>query len=183
MSYWEHDDAIRSMIRRFQVLNVDDSGTQQILDLAGLYGEKPKRVLRVLPHGFTSNPPAGSDGLGLALGGRSDRLAYLDGGHEKHRPKNLPQGGAAIYDAYGKIIKVIEDETEIDAGGKPVVIHNASKVTIEADTEVVIGLKNKRYLRVREHRIDLAVQSPTEDAPYKVSTEGGPSEVLWARID
>ena len=56
MSYWEHDDAIRSMIRRFQVLNVDDSGTQQILDLAGLYGEKPKRVLRVLPHGFTSNP-------------------------------------------------------------------------------------------------------------------------------
>jgi phage gp45-like len=30
--------------------------------------------------------------------------------HKDHRPKNLPVGGTALYDATGKILKIVKDE-------------------------------------------------------------------------
>lgn len=89
----------------------------------------------------------------------------------------------AIYDASGKILKLLADRVDLDAGGKEVVIHNASKVTVMASSDVAMGIDGKRFVRVREGRVDLAIKSPGEDAPYKVSTEAGPSGVVFARID
>lgn len=183
MSYFEHDDAIRSMIRRAQNLKIDDSGDQQLVDLVGMYRDRPRKVVHYLPHGFSANPPPGSDGVLFAHGGRSDRPGYLDGGHKDHRPRNLPSGGTALYDANGKILKIVKDETTFDAGNKPVRITNASTVLIEGATDVAIGTKDGRYVRMRPGRVDLAILSPTENAPYRVGTEGGYSDVVFARID
>lgn len=183
MSVFDHDDAIRSMVRRSRLLKVDDSGAQQLVDLMNLAGDKPRKVFRPQPFGITSHPPVNSEGLVLAAGGRSDRLLYLDGGHWDHRPKSLGEGCSALYDAYGKIIKLVKDRVEVDAGGKDVVIRNASKVTVEATTDVAVGIAGKRYVRIREHRVDLAVKEPGDEAPYKVSTEAGLSGVVFARLD
>lgn len=183
MSYFEHDDALRSMLRRAQLLKADDSGSQQLVDLSIFYADSPKKVFRPQAHGISSNPPVKSEGYVVALGGRSDRLLYVDGGHKDHRPTGLQPGETCLYDAFGKKIKILKDEFTVDAGGKPVKIFNASTVTIEGATDVAIGVEGGRYVRMRPGRVDLAILSPTENAPAKVLTEAGPSQVVFARVD
>lgn len=113
MSYSEHDDAIRSMLRRARLLKVDDTGPQQLVDFMGLAGDKPQKVFRPQPFGYTSTPPADSEGIVAALGGRSDKAVYLDGGHPKYRPVNRPVGSTAIYDHTGQIISLVEKDIRI----------------------------------------------------------------------
>lgn len=103
---FEHDDAVRSVIRRASVVKVYDDQSQQRIDLYGLNSERPTKVFRPQDHGFSSNPPANSEGLLLALGGRSDRAVYLDGGHKDYRPRNTPQGAAVLYDDKGNVVFV-----------------------------------------------------------------------------
>lgn len=101
---WEHDDALRSKARRARVVKVDDSGTQQKLDLRGLASDQPQKIVRIGQHGFTSNPPQDSEGILIALGGRSDRLMFLGGEHKDHRQKSLKAGQAVLYDDKGNVI-------------------------------------------------------------------------------
>lgn len=139
MSYFEHDDAIRSMIRRARVLKVDDSGTQQRLNLAGLKDERPEKIVRVLPHGFSSNPPAESEGVMVQLGGRSDRTMFLGGEHKEKRPKNLPAGGAVIYDADGNVVRVVGDDLQITHKKKIVLKVGNSSIEITDDGILLKG--------------------------------------------
>lgn len=122
MLVFEHDDAMRSNIRRYRVVKVNDEGTQQRVDLSGLKKERPEEVWRPMPHGFSSNPPADSDGYMVGMGGRSDRMLYVDGGHKKYRPRKLPEGGVALYNHTGDIIRVVKDNLDI--------VH-ANKVTMK----------------------------------------------------
>lgn len=101
---YEHDDALRSMLRRARVLKVYDDGTQQKLDLGVLKNERPEKIVRVLPHGFSSNPNADAEGILLQLGGRSDRSLFLGGEHKDYRQKNLKPGEAVLYDDKGNVI-------------------------------------------------------------------------------
>lgn len=110
---FEHDDALRSSLRRARIVKVDDTGTQQLVDLKGLKKEEPKKIYRPQDHGFTSNPPADTEGVMLQMGGRSDRTLYLDGGHKKYRPRKLPEGGTAIYNHTGDIIRVVKDNLDV----------------------------------------------------------------------
>ena len=119
---FEHDDAMRSNLRRFRVVKVDDKGTQQRVDLSGMKKELPTKVWRPMPHGFTSNPPKDSDGYMIGMGGRSDRMLYVDGGHEKYRPRDLPEGAMALYNHSGDIIRLFENNFDI--------VH-ARKVTVK----------------------------------------------------
>ncbi|PPQ42172.1 phage baseplate assembly protein domain-containing protein [Rhodopseudomonas palustris] len=104
MSYFEHDDALRSMLRRARVLKIDDSGTQQLLDLGGLKSERPEKIVRIQDHGFTSHPPKQAEGVMLQLGGRSSRTMFLGGEHKDHRPKNTAEGNAVLYDDKGNVV-------------------------------------------------------------------------------
>jgi phage gp45-like len=110
---YEHDDAMRSNIRRYTVVEVNDKGTQQRVNLSGMKKEKPTKVWRPMPHGFTSNPPKGSDGYMIGMGGRSDRMLYADGGHEKYRPRDLPEGAMALYNHSGDVIRLFEDNCDL----------------------------------------------------------------------
>src|SRR5579885_722847 len=151
----EGRDSLIATLRRSTLLETDDSGSQQMLKrMRGLASEQFSDVYRAQPHGFSSHAPSGSEGLYLALGGRSDRLIGLGFEHKDKRPKNLPEGGTAIYDADGKLLKIVKDNTDWDCGGKPITIHNSS--------DVVIGT-GKRFIRVRDNRVDLAIKSPTEN--------------------
>lgn len=181
MSYAEHDDALRSMIRRARNLKVDDSGDQQLVDLMGLAGDKPRKVVHFLPHGFSANPPTNSDGLLLALGGRSDRLAYLDGGHKDHRPKSLPAGGTALYDADGKVLKIVKDGTDFDAGGKPVTIRNATKIKIEGSSDVAFGV-GTCWVHISGGKVYLGVADADATTNNAVVTVAGPSTKVFAVV-
>jgi hypothetical protein len=156
MASFEHDDALRSNIRRYRIVKVNDEGTQQRVDLSGLVKEKPEKVWRPMPHGFTSNPPPDSDGYMVGMGGRSDRMLYSDGGHKKYRPRNIPVGAAALYNHSGDIVRVFEDNCDVihskrinlrigrgqdvsgDDGSKPPEGPDAHNISIVATTDGVV---------------------------------------------
>lgn len=193
----EGRDNLVTGYRRATVLKTDDSGTQQILkQMRGLASELFSDVYRAQPHGFSSHAPAGSEGFFHALGGRSDRLIALGFEHKDHRVRDLPEGATALYDASGTILRLLPDSVDLDAGDKNVVIHNAKDVAVNnCDTITAVARKRAalgagpgsgiRFVSVKAspQRVDLAVKSPDELAPYKVMTDGGASEVVWARID
>jgi phage gp45-like len=178
---WEHDDAVRAVLRRFRVLETDDSGTQQKTKLAGLKNERPEEIVRIQGHGITSHAPKESEGVGIPLGGRADRLMILGLEHKDKRPKNLPEGGVALYDADGKVLKIVKDNTTWNAGDKPWELTNATTVKINAANDLAIGV-NGRWIRVRPGRVDLGITSPTGTAPHGVETAGGTSAIVFAVV-
>jgi len=153
----DHGDALRSMLRRAGVRTVDDGGTQQRIDLSGLAGEQPGKVPALQPHGFSSHPPAGSEGLLLALGGRSDRLFYADGGHRDHRPQNTPAGAAMLYDTAGNVIFAKVSGVQVRAKN--------GDITVQSDSG----------------RVYLGGDGVT-GTYARVGTEAGVSPFVWARV-
>ncbi|UMY19139.1 phage baseplate assembly protein [Methylobacterium organophilum] len=116
MAYFDNDDAVRTMLRRAAIKKVEDDGTQQIVTATGLKGEEFK-VYRQQGHGVSSVPPIGSEGFVLALGGRSDRMLFLQGEHKDHRPSKQKAGDTVIYDAHGNAISLVEKNIRLVSGG------------------------------------------------------------------
>ena len=110
---YEHDDGLRPTTRRARIIKVDDSKSQQRVDISGLKDEKPKKIWRPQPFGFSSNPPKDSDGVMIQMGSRSDRTLYMEGGHEKHRPKRTPVGGSVLFNDKGDIIRMFPDHADV----------------------------------------------------------------------
>jgi phage gp45-like len=156
---FEHDDAIRSILRRARVLKVDDSGTQQKLDLAGLKNERPQKIVRVLPHGLGSNPPDDAEGVMLQLGGRSDRTMFFGGEHKDYRQKNLKTGQAVLYDDKGNVI--------FAKGSDGLAVH---------------AKEGKVYVKPADGK-NVYLGGDGEDGNYaKVMTESGPAANVYAKI-
>lgn len=109
---FEHEDGIRSSTRRARIKKVDDSRSQQRLEITGLKNEEAKKIWRTQDFGFSSHPPEKSDGIFEQLGSRSDRSTYRDAGHEKYRPKNTPEGGTVLFNHSGDIIRVFKDNLD-----------------------------------------------------------------------
>lgn len=98
------EDEIRLMLRRAQLVTLDDSGSQQLLDVSGLKADRPRKVPRVMDFGFSSAPPAGADFLLLAVGAGASRAMAIGGEHKDYRQANLPVGTAVLYDDKGNVI-------------------------------------------------------------------------------
>lgn len=157
----EFFDGSLAHLRRASVVKVDDSGSQQKLNLRGLASDRPEEIVRILPHGFSSNPPENSEGVLLALGGRSDRVMFLGGEHKDYRQKNLPKGTAVLYDHKGNVIYARSDKGIL--------------VKAKQDHVIVQPQQGKRvYLG----------GNPEDGHQFaKVMTEDGPSPHVYARID
>jgi phage baseplate assembly protein V len=131
-------DGQRGMLRRATLVSVDDAGTQQMVGARGLKSEAFERVHRPQPHGFTSVPPSGSEGLLLSLGGRSDRALFLGGEQAGTRPAGLAAGATAIYDASGAIVSLVEKNIRVVAakldivGEADITITSTARVTVTA---------------------------------------------------
>lgn len=86
---------------------------QQFLGGKGFAGEKFPRVHRVEPHGFTSHPVSG--GIATLMHSRGNRdSAYAFGGANPSLVPELPQGGTALYDHLGNIVRVVEAHARIE---------------------------------------------------------------------
>lgn len=101
---YAREDELRAMLRRAQLISLDDSGSQQLLDLSGLKSDRPRKVPRVTDFGFGSSPPAGADFILLSLGGAASRAVAIGGEHRDYRQANLPAGTSVLYDSSGNIV-------------------------------------------------------------------------------
>lgn len=167
----EGQEGIVATLRRATVQQIDDSGTQQILKkITGLKSESFEDVYRPQPHGLSSNPPAGSEGLFLALGGRSDRLVGLGFEHKDYRPKNTPAGATVLYDDKGNVVFAKgSDGISIDAKQGAVGVHS------QAD---------KVWVKPAEGNLVYLGGSGDDGHTYDfVMTASGPSTNVKARID
>jgi phage baseplate assembly protein V len=123
----ERDDATRTRLRRVSVVSVDDSGKQQRHTLTGLTSEQLKRVVHSQQFGFSSVPPAGSEGLLAEHGGRSDRSHVFHTEHPDYRPTGYSPGDSVLYDAHGNICSLIK---------KNINIVGAQTITLKAQTVI-----------------------------------------------
>lgn len=105
-----------STFTRGAIVSVDDSGGLQKITVRGFAGEEFSEVVRAQTHGVSSHPPAGAVGTFLRHGS-SDRLTAL-GFETPGRPKDLPAGATALYNADGTIWKLLPAKADLDHGGK-----------------------------------------------------------------
>jgi phage gp45-like len=119
-----------SQFLRVTLGSVDDSGQQQKLQLVGLDGQNIGDSVRAQHFGLSSVPPAGSEGLALALGGGMDRVHVLGMEHPQKRPTNQPGGSTVLYDAAGNAVSIV--------GGNLRIVHSA-KVSIVAPIIELVG--------------------------------------------
>ncbi len=88
---------------------LDHRGGQQFADGKGYAGDILENVHRLETHGFASHPVKG--GIGLLFQSRGNRdSAYFIGGENPALRPDVPQGGKAIYDDKGNIIKLFGDD-------------------------------------------------------------------------
>lgn len=165
---WEHDDALRSMIRRGRLLKLDDSGTQQKVDLGGYKNERPKEIVRVQQHGISSYPRKDAEGVMLQLGGRSDRTVFIGGEHKDDRPKDLKEGNAVLYDNEGNVVWMKSGDG----------IHMTSK-----KGEVELHSKDSKvWVKPGDGKM-VFLGGDGEDGTYSfVMTEDGPSVNVKAKV-
>lgn len=152
---------------RFELTETADDGEQQMLSGKGLPGEELVKVSRVMPHGFASNAPAGSHGLGVAVNGRRDEVVVLGLEASTHRPRNLPAGASAIYNAFAIVWKFLAGKVDLDHGGKNHHARAVGKYKVEASDWIQFD-GDAVYLGKPPY--------------FRVMTEGGPSQHVYAGI-
>lgn len=155
-----------SEVTRAKIGAVDDSGDAQTVKVEGYRAETFTEVRRSQPHGFSSNPPDGSVGEFLRLGS-SDRLVMI-GAETPSRPKDLPRGASAIYNAFNIVWKFLAAKVDLDHGGKNHHARNAARYKVEASDWIQFDGKAV-YLGKPPY--------------YPVMTTNGPSKHVFAGID
>jgi phage gp45-like len=105
--YYTH----RNSGHRYAIQKIDDSGEIQLVDGNGLVDEQHTKIMRVYPHGFSSNSVKDSHMLAMGMGGRRDLLVAIGGEHKDKRPKNLPSGDTILYNAEGDAIRIFGKKT------------------------------------------------------------------------
>lgn len=92
---------VYTMITRAILETADDSDGMQVVKLNLLAGETRDKVERFQNFGFTSNPPAKSECVALAIGGNRDHLIVVVAGDRASRIKDLEQGESAFHNVAG----------------------------------------------------------------------------------
>ena len=86
--------------------------------------------------GFSSVPPAGSDGIAVFLSGDRSNSAIIATGNAAARPKNKLAGETVVFNAFGMTIYLSKTGMTINGGGMPITITNAPTVTQNGDLHV-----------------------------------------------
>lgn len=156
---------LASEITRGKITAVDDSGDAQTIKAQGYAGEAFTGVRRSQPHGFSSHPPVGAVGEFARLGS-SDRVVAL-GFETPGRPKNLPAGAVALYNADGTIMKLLPEKVDFDHGGKNSHERGLARKKVEASDWV---------------QFDAGAVYLGKPPYFPVVTTAGPSQHVFAGI-
>ncbi|CQH16507.1 phage baseplate assembly protein domain-containing protein [Yersinia mollaretii] len=91
---------------------------------------------RLAEFGFSSGLPAGSDVVIGFLGGDRSSGLIIASNHPAYRHTGLKAGETVIYSQWGQFIKLTENGVIIEAHHQPVIINNATEVTVNASVKV-----------------------------------------------
>ena len=143
---------------------------QQFVSGRGAKSDGWTEIHRVETHGFASVPVKGAQGLVLPMPGNPDAAFILGGEHPDLRPKGLPSGAKAIYDAGGNVIKMLLAEgVSFDLAGAAYTIRKgAVTFKISAGGVDITG----GYLKVNGVRVDETHRH--DDVQNGPDTSGGP---------
>lgn len=131
---------ILMMVGVGRVGKVNDDGVVQEMQIRLGHEEIKDNTPRMAEFGFASNPPLGTDCLALFAKGDRSTGAVIATNHKESRPRNLVSGETQIYDLWGKHMHFTKDGgIIIDAKNTAVTVRNATIVTIEASTEVIMN--------------------------------------------
>lgn len=134
----------RPQIALAELSAVDDSGKQQTVTHYGYKGEDHSGVYRPQPFGMSSRPPKGATGIVVSLGGERSRSVFLGGEHDDHRPRDLSEGEAKLYDAEGNVIYLARKNgtTIKTAKGDTVIQSEDGKITMSSKGDKTLESKN-----------------------------------------
>lgn len=156
----------RNIIRRVEVIEVDDKLPQQKMWVKGLHGEEIKNAYRAQPFGLSSVPPAGSEGYAFSMAGRPDQIFFLVTEHKDYRPVDKKPGETFLYDQFGNIISMVKDSND----GKIEIIVNSvdGKVTVKGAKTVTV--ESGEDVNVKAPQVK--VEAPTEITGYLTTGSG-----------
>jgi phage baseplate assembly protein V len=143
-----HDQVIAAVERTFRrvllavgrgkVGPVVDTGTVQTMQVTLGPLEVRDGTPRIAEFGFTSNPPIGSDAVGLFVAGDRTNGVVIGTNHQQSRPTGLASGESKMYCLDGKFIYLTAGGgISVFANGEPVNVTGATTVTITASEEVI----------------------------------------------
>lgn len=116
------------MVGRAILTAVKDDKTIQQVSIQALANEALEKVERYQEFGFSSNPPAGTEGIMLSIGGNRGNSVIIATDNRATRKKNLLSGESTLYTDDGTYIYLKKNGL--------VEIKTATKVLIDApDTE------------------------------------------------
>lgn len=130
---------VQLTVGRGRVTTSNDSKSAQLLQVAIGPLETRDNTPRIAEFGFTSLPPVGSDVVLVFMGGDRSSGVVVATNHQPSRPTGLLEGESMVYDLWGHYIHFTEAGIVIEAKGQPVTVNDASTVTVNASTEVVLN--------------------------------------------
>lgn len=89
------------MISRAVIESVKDSGNLQVMQVSVLKDETKDDVERFQNFGFTGNPPAGSEAIGVSVGGNREHMVIIACDDRRVRLTGLQPGESAMYNDKG----------------------------------------------------------------------------------
>lgn len=124
-------DRVFLMAGKALIAAVNDANGIQETQIKVLKGESMERVPRIQNFGFSSNPPAGSEAIVLALGGNRENLIVIACENREVRVKQLESGESVVYTDDGSYI-LLKKGGEIE-------VKAATKVTLDVPLSVLKG--------------------------------------------
>lgn len=111
--------SLMNLVSRF-VLNKADDGKKMQEVKGELFSDEVKEELEHFQsYGFTSVPPANSEGIALSVNSNRDHVVVICLDSREYRVKNLAEGDVAVYNKSGSIIKLkASGEIEIIGAGE-----------------------------------------------------------------
>lgn len=91
---------------------------------------------RMAEFGFSSGLPVGTDVVLAYLGGDRSSAVIVASNNQQYRQSGLKSGETLIYNQWGMFVKLTENGIEVEAKGKPVIVANATTVTVTATEKI-----------------------------------------------
>ena len=129
---------LRLLVARCVIEEVDDSGPIQRVKVTLLSGEV-REVPSLQRYGFSSNPPAGAEGLAGFVGGARESGVLVAHDHRAHRLRGLAPGEAVVHAMDGARI-LLRPGGEIEIVAATSVTISAPEITIDGNLSVVGNL-------------------------------------------
>ena len=127
---------VKLMVGRAILSAINDGGGAQTVQVQLLDGEGIDDVERIQEYGFSSCPPAGSEGVFLSVGGNRDHGLIIATENRQFRVNGKKSGEMVIYDDLGQKVYLTRGGIVIEGAGLPVTIKDTPLVTITAGTKV-----------------------------------------------